>query len=945
MERRRTVFATLGIALFLVSAMGLRAFGGDGRPMTVVGTDRTDLVVLRGDAPLFTLTSNMRGRDWKMTKLEALATVEAGKRVLHEERVAFYKSWWDQRQKKNPLPGQFELTYKLSQTAATTFVMDYAFKPLDVAMSFGAPKGEPCAAFGPLLPPGPYFKGGRMTVTTADGKSEELKIVPAMWGREGVTRIDLRTKGGETYTLRFAPATFLHCDNGELRCFLSGAAGKVKPGETHEVKVTLTLPEAADFEPGNRLVDTSDWIVYEHKNDFSPGSVIGAEDWLDRPAGKHGWLKMDGDKFVFADGTPVKFYATNISWDDMACPEEQADQWNDKWAKHGVNLVRLHKFYNQQWAGIMKQDERGRPIPDPAKIGLFDYYHASAKKRGIYIGWSAVYHFRVFPGEKDKVLAYDELPQDKRGADTYLLKSFAPDLQDLLIENTVKLLERKNAVTGIRYADDPALAYIELHNEDDIFFFGDLSRLEKNQPTYFKAFQDRYNQYLKETYKTQAAVEKAWGDQYPKGQTLGAIKPQFRAWGLNDGAVGPPVADLFHFMYLEQNAFYQRFVKAIRNAGYQGAICGGCWQASSWLGHLYNTLSDTETGFIDRHNYAGTHLANPGIGDMSAGFQQVKNRPFNLSEWGGGPVGVPVVAVYGLGLQGWDAQCQFSSSHPIIHNKRARACQVCCDDFVQIGQFPILSRMTYRGDVKEGEIVANRRISIPGMRQGKVGFQEHQTLLGGANFKEFSASVPSAALAAGRVVLEYIDGPVPEEPVVKNSAPYLDEDRMIVKSTTGQLFWDYSPPGYFTINTAGTQGVVGWIKGKRLELDDVVLETGQWSELKLYVCALDKGETINSGKRLLVAAFGRDADTGMVFDEFHGHDAALKPGGEPLLLEPVEATITLKGRNVKAVLPLDHGGRMREGAESLKVETSGKGSTFTIDGKQSKTVYYLVELD
>jgi len=43
-------------------------------------------------------------------------------------------------------------------------------------------------------------------------------------------------------------------------------------------------------------------------------------------------------------------------------------------------------------------------------------------------------------------------------------------VQDLMIEMVVHLLEHKNPYTGKTYAHDPALSYIELQNEDDIFF-------------------------------------------------------------------------------------------------------------------------------------------------------------------------------------------------------------------------------------------------------------------------------------------------------------------------------------------------------------------------------------------------------------------------------------------------------------------------------------------
>jgi hypothetical protein len=266
----------------------------------------------------------------------------------------------------------------------------------------------------------------------------------------------------------------------------------------------------------------------------------------------------------------------------------------------------------------------------------------------------------------------------------------------------------------------------------------------------------------------------------------------------------------------------------------------------------------------------------------------------------------------------------------------------CCDDLVQIGQYPALSRMVLRGDVKEGDLVAVRKISIPGLFKGDVGLYEHFSLLGGgANTKEFSSVVPATALMAGRVVLEYIDEPVPENPVTENVAKYIDDERKIVRSTTGQLLWDYSGRGFYTVNTPGTQAVIGYVPGRKIELDDVTILTDLDAAAKLYVSTLEKDKPIREASRLLITTFGRDANTGMVFDEFAGRP--LEEGQEPLRLEPVRATITLN-RNVKAVYPLDHSGRMRPDAPSVKLTSSPDGSTFTLDGKTTKTMYYLVEL-
>lgn len=948
--RRRIFLLAACVAGFITNSTQ----AADGR-MTVVGSDRMGVVVLRDEAPLFKVKEYIVSKGWMdKPRFDGRPTVENGKtRVFEQKGLGFYKAF-----AKQPTAGVIDLRCEVVKKGADSVQFTFGSQPR-TDMRYSYPNEG--TGIGLLITPNNYMDSASVRISTSDGKTVDMPYPVPRSAHADVQTVTIATTEGETVRLAFEPAIYLHADHDEMRLF-SRRAEKTPAGETMTQAMTMTLPSEIDFEPDNRWIDTSDWFVYEHEDDFSPGSVIGAEDWLEKPAGKRGWVQVDEDKFRFADGTPAKFFAVNISWDDMAVSHEESDQWNDKWAKHGVNLVRLHKFINHEWAGIMTKEDH--MIPDPVKIKLFDYYHASARKRGIYTSWSAVFHMKLTPADKTRVKYFDEVKaHDPKQLDVISLKNIAPDIQDLLIKQTIALLDRKNSVTGIRYADDPALAYIELHNEDDIFFpFDNFDKLRKRFPRYFADFQNRFGTFLEAKYGTQDALEKAWGASYPKGKRLKVvpeaksadlldlleepepvceIRPHYPSWEINNGNITPRVVDTLQFLYKEQHDFYGRFVKAIRDAGYEGAICGGCWQASTWLGHLYNTLTDREVGFIDRHNYSGTPMNRPGVGTMSAGFQQVKDRPFNFSEWGGGPEAVPAVAVYGLGLQGWDASCQFSSKIPGTYNKQQRNCNGCCEDFIQIGQYPALSRMVYRGDVKEGDIVANRRISIPGLFEGDVGLTEKFSLLGGgANQKEFSSVVPSRALMAGRVVMEYVDGPIPDPVAVVNVDDYLDDDNKVVRSTTGQLMWDYSSKGYFTVNTPGTQAVIGYAGGKTIELADVSIAPVGTSPFKIYVTSLDREKGIADAKRLLITAFGRDANTGQVTDQFA--DRPLENGAEPLLLEPVQATITIKGA-IKTVRALDHSGRLKDDAPLLTMTRVGDGTTFQLDGQVGKAVYYLVE--
>ncbi len=63
----------------------------------------------------------------------------------------------------------------------------------------------------------------------------------------------------------------------------------------------------------------------------------------------------------------------------------------------------------------------------------------------------------------------------------------------------------------------------------------------------------------------------------------------------------------------------------------------------------------------------------------------------------------------------------------------------------------------------------------------------------------------------------------------------------------------------------------------------------------------------------------------------------LSRGKGPILMEPVKATIRLTRKGNPRVILLDHDGRPTD--RTLEV----KQGTFTLDGAQDKTPYYLIQ--
>ncbi len=686
-----------------------------------------------------------------------------------------------------------------------------------------------------------------------------------------------------------------------------------------------------------RASGPSDWFPVVFDDDsFSAKSVIDMSDLLHRPAGKFGFLERRGKHIYFARSKrPIKFRGAGCNVTGGASRREKTQRVRYL-AKHGINMVRQHSMFS--FLGPLRN---GRL--DKRKLDQYDWWFAELKKHGIYITWSVFYPLRISGND-----GYDpELFAELEKGSTSGLVSISRPLQDLQLAYVKKLLEHRNPYTGLAYRDDPALAVLEIQNEDCIFFHNPLNDLAgSKRPEHSRLLRRMFCDWARRRYKNDAALRSAWKTR--ESLASGELK-LYGAWELKGDRPDRRKGDFIRFLTELQRGFYARRERESRDLGFKGVTVTTAWRSGGPAADAANLYCDAAMDMIDRHNYFGggagrhtiqagpvrgrSHLEQAGSGLLASGFYQIEDRPFSVTEWTQSPPNqwkaeaAPLIAFYGIGLQGWDASYHFGSARARLGDGWPGLSYYVTDTPHYIGQFPALAFAVHKGHIKEAPIAAARRLSTDDLFRGVDPLQQDFTG-GGHDEKALQGylATPREILAVGRVTVSF-DG---KRSAAVEWGDYWDRKNQIVRSMTGELHWDQRQK-LVLLTAPKTQAIIGFAGGTRQKLPGVSVRV-KTPFVSLIFSPLDDRELVRSS-HILITALARDRQSGARYAD-DGRRLE-KIGGPPLLMEPVEATIALKGKPPRTVNVLDVYGVAT--GDRVPVENGA----FAIDGTY-RTYYYEV---
>ena len=711
-----------------------------------------------------------------------------------------------------------------------------------------------------------------------------------------------------------------------------------KPFEFSVDDVTLSTDEAV-LTPV--AYDTEGWFEYTGTDSSKrKGTALDVSRLLDAPAGKHGFVQRKGENLVFKNGKPARFIGINIVGSANFPSHAEADKLADLLAQMGVNLTRHHHM-DADWARPNVFDNK----PNTLELGKeamdrFDYLVAALQKRGIYQFFDLLVHRKPLPG--------DDIPSAEDVVAGYKIEGeFAPRLVELQERFTTQFFSHENPYTKKKYGQDPALAMLEIINEDSLFYLQKQGDFAITTPFYKAELEKQFGAWLLKKYKDRATLEKAWkegaglglqaNEDPAKGSVAAVMTFDDKSY---EKLTKARASDTMRFYYDTMLAYFRRMEGLARKLGYQGLVTG----SNHWVEVPLDLKLNAELGYVDRHSYwshpnggwgyntdvsfdPSPMVKNPGLGVVGVlSRRRVAGLPYTVSEWQTSAPneyraeGLLIMSAVSA-FQGWHP-IEFSFSHDV--NNRAEAAGMLNSNFDVIHQpnllalWPVTALLFHRGDVA---LAATESV----LKYDDAALYDPATHL----------DYPRGAALVTRTAIDFNRGQTSAE-IEKLVQAGTKGSR--ITSPNGELSHD-PQAGSFQVDAARSQGFAGFKPAGEIAFKNlkVTLE----NEFAVVLATSLSDEPLAQSKRLVVTAVGNAVNTGMKLDPARGKFA--DAGRPPILVEPVRGTVSLTNLTgaldkVKVYALSPNGERLKE----VAVEKSANGVRFKLEAANRTLSYEVV---
>ncbi|GBF79774.1 hypothetical protein [Aphanothece sacrum] len=692
------------------------------------------------------------------------------------------------------------------------------------------------------------------------------------------------------------------------------------------------------------------WEFQPAPDQYDKKALLDLRYLNEKMAGESGFIRLsaDGRDFLKGDGKPIRFWAVNS---DVWHKEGQAElQDNARFlAKRGVNMVRWHG----QIAAKIK-DSQLTDIDEKAREKLWQYV-AAMKQQGIYLTLSPYYANILKPQSNWGI------PRDSSSLHGLLF--FDPKLQSAYKIWLRKLLEPVNPYTGIPLKDDPAIAIIQLQNEDSLLFWT-ISQVKGRD---LDILSGQFAQWLSKKYGSLTNASIAWEKESVKGDNFAEklvrfypISEMTQSQNPNSGK-GKRLADQTQFYTETMRNFNGEMAQFLRkDIGAKQLINAGNWKTADPVRlndaerYSYTTtevigVNRYYNGGIHQGEFSGWAIVN---GDKFTNESVLFNPldfPLNIKQVAGHPTIIPetswvpplgyqsegpfLVSVF-QSLTGIDGVYWFSMKEPQWQKpSSANGFMPSLGKWIintpeLLGNFPAASLMYRQGYIQTGKRVVEEKRSFEDLWQRQIPAIAETRSFDPNRDQEVTNQdsenkiVNPLAFLVGPTEVTYQNQASKNE--VVNFQSYIDEKAQIIRSITGEIVWDYGK-GICQLDTPKAQGVTGFLdKVKEIKLKDSVI-TSNNNYATVLIVSMDNKPLTNSKKILVqVGTIARSTgwqEKAISWKDKQGNSVSglqvINYGQAPWRLINNDLTITINNPNLTQGTIVDSNG-LAEGKVSLQ---------------------------
>ncbi|HEY3320836.1 MAG TPA: carbohydrate binding domain-containing protein [Planctomycetota bacterium] len=268
-------------------------------------------------------------------------------------------------------------------------------------------------------------------------------------------------------------------------------------------------------------------------DDAAP-SVANLSGWLHKPAGKFGHVRAGDDGHLYAGKERIRFFGVDLAFSANFPQKEDAEKIAARMAKFGINIVRFHIMDMRHFPeGIFARNSVNTREFDPEALDRLDYFAAQLNRNGIYV-YLCLLNYRAFNAADGLPKEIEQLGDPFQGR--HVIGFYDARLLELQKEYARQLLSHKNAYTGQTYAEDPAVAFVEINNENGLIHAWLAETVDKLREVFQPELKRQWNQWLRQRYASSAKLRQAWNI---KDEALGdeLLKNADFARGVDDWVV------------------------------------------------------------------------------------------------------------------------------------------------------------------------------------------------------------------------------------------------------------------------------------------------------------------------------------------------------------------------------------------------------------------------